>query len=284
MLAASCSVMVMDTAPETKLRNIERLGATIVKATYDECWRTVEEHRSARMTGHFVHPFDDDDFISGNGTAGLEILEDLPDVDAAGRACSWRRRPARRASASRSRALRPEARVYAGGAGDRRAAGSILEAGGEPVPEWTPDVRRRRGRQVRPRDDVAAAARIRLRLDRRVARRGAAAMKLTAERADRRTCGCVRRRGRDLAGTWPRGVIQKPYAVVSGGNRRSRTAQLVCAHVLMTSPEFPAIPGSHQAAFPNSRWTCGGRGIRRRAKWFRRLYHPLSWQMRTTSS
>jgi threonine dehydratase len=77
-----CSVLVMDTAPETKLRAIERLGATIVKASYDECWQTVVSHASTRMTGHFVHPFDDDDFIAGNGTAGLEILEDLPDVDA----------------------------------------------------------------------------------------------------------------------------------------------------------------------------------------------------------
>jgi threonine dehydratase len=78
---AACSVMVMDTAPQTKLRAIERLGATIVQATYDECWRTVEEHGSGRMRGTFVHPFDDDAFISGNGTIGLEILEDLPDVD-----------------------------------------------------------------------------------------------------------------------------------------------------------------------------------------------------------
>jgi threonine dehydratase len=74
--------MVMDTAPETKLRAIERLGAELVKAPYDECWRTVEQHGSDRMRGRFVHPFDDDDFISGNGTIGLEILEDLPDVDA----------------------------------------------------------------------------------------------------------------------------------------------------------------------------------------------------------
>jgi threonine dehydratase len=81
-VGARCSVLVMDTAPETKLRAIDRLGATIVKATYDECWRTVEDHGSPRMEGHFVHPFDDDDFISGNGTAGLEIVEDLPDVDA----------------------------------------------------------------------------------------------------------------------------------------------------------------------------------------------------------
>jgi threonine dehydratase len=77
-----CSVMVIETAPETKLRSIEGLGATIVKASYDECWRTVESHGSNRMRGHFVHPFDDDDFIAGNGTAGLEILEDLPDVNA----------------------------------------------------------------------------------------------------------------------------------------------------------------------------------------------------------
>jgi threonine dehydratase len=81
-LGARCSVMVMDTAPDTKIRAIERLGASIVRATYDECWRTVESHGSDRMTGHFVHPFDDDQFIAGNATAGLEILADLPDVDA----------------------------------------------------------------------------------------------------------------------------------------------------------------------------------------------------------
>jgi threonine dehydratase len=81
-VGAACSVMVMDTAPETKIRAIERLGATIVQASYDECWRTVEGHRSDRMSGHFVHPFDNDDFISGNGTIGLEIYRDLPDVDA----------------------------------------------------------------------------------------------------------------------------------------------------------------------------------------------------------
>jgi len=82
LVGAPCSVMVMDTAPETKVRAIERLGATIVRATYDECWRTVESHRSDQMRGHFVHPFDDDTFIAGNATAALEILEDLPDVDA----------------------------------------------------------------------------------------------------------------------------------------------------------------------------------------------------------
>ena len=76
-----CSVMVMDTAPATKIAAIERLGASIVRASYDECWNTVEAHASDRMRGRFVHPFDDDAFIAGNATAGLEILEDLPDVD-----------------------------------------------------------------------------------------------------------------------------------------------------------------------------------------------------------
>jgi threonine dehydratase len=77
-----CSVMVTDTAPATKVEAIERLGATIVRATYEECWRTVEAHASDRMRGLFIHPFDDDRFIAGNGTAGLEILDDVPDVDA----------------------------------------------------------------------------------------------------------------------------------------------------------------------------------------------------------
>jgi threonine dehydratase len=79
---AKASVLVMDTAPATKLAAIERLGARIVKTTFDECWKAVEAHASDRMTGRLVHPFDDDDFISGNGTIGLEIFEDLPDVDA----------------------------------------------------------------------------------------------------------------------------------------------------------------------------------------------------------
>ncbi len=110
-VGTACSVMVMDTAPETKLRAIEKLGATIVKASYDECWLTVERHGSVRMPGHFVHPFDDDRFISGNGTIGLELLEDLPDLKAVvaplggGGLLSG--------IASVMRELRPEARVYA---------------------------------------------------------------------------------------------------------------------------------------------------------------------------
>jgi threonine dehydratase len=74
--------MVIDTAPAAKVDAIHRLGASIVRVTYDEAWKTVERHSSDRMRGYFIHPFDDDRFIAGNGTVALEILEDLPDVDA----------------------------------------------------------------------------------------------------------------------------------------------------------------------------------------------------------
>jgi len=76
------SVLVMDTAPATKLDAIRRLGAKIVQAPFDECWKALGERRHPAMTGTMVHPFEDDEFIAGNATCGLEILEDLPDVDA----------------------------------------------------------------------------------------------------------------------------------------------------------------------------------------------------------
>jgi len=106
-----CSVMVVDTAPATKLEALRRLNARIVPAPYEECWRTVETHGSARMRGVFIHPFDDDRFIAGNGTAGLEIVEALPDVDTVVAAVGGGGLLAGVASALK--ALRPGARVFA---------------------------------------------------------------------------------------------------------------------------------------------------------------------------
>lgn len=79
---ARCAVLAIETAPRAKLDAMARLGAEIVTASYDECWQALIDRRSDRMHGHFVHPFDDDQFISGNATLALEILEDLPDVSA----------------------------------------------------------------------------------------------------------------------------------------------------------------------------------------------------------
>jgi len=77
-----CQVLVIETAPIAKLDAARRLGAEIVKASYDDCWKALEDRSHPEMKGTFVHPFEDDDFIAGNASAGLEILEDLPDVDA----------------------------------------------------------------------------------------------------------------------------------------------------------------------------------------------------------
>ena len=106
-----CSILLIETAPQTKIDAIERLGARIVKASYAECWNVVEQHDTSRLPGRFVHPFDDDRFISGNGTVGLEILEDLANVDAVVAAVGGGGLLAGVATAVR--ALRPGVRVYA---------------------------------------------------------------------------------------------------------------------------------------------------------------------------
>jgi threonine dehydratase len=76
-----CKVLVIDAAPAAKLEAVHRLGGKIVKASYDECWKALADRAHPAMDGAFVHPFEDDGFIAGNASAGLEILEDLPDVD-----------------------------------------------------------------------------------------------------------------------------------------------------------------------------------------------------------
>jgi threonine dehydratase len=76
-----CKVLVIDTAPAAKLDAARRLGAELVMASFDQCWAAMAERRHPAMDGAFVHPFEDDAFIAGNASCGLEILEDLPDVD-----------------------------------------------------------------------------------------------------------------------------------------------------------------------------------------------------------
>lgn len=75
-----CTVVAIETAPETKIERMRALGAKIVKAPFDACWEGLERRSFPGIEGTFVHPFDDDHFIAGNATAGLEIVEDLPDV------------------------------------------------------------------------------------------------------------------------------------------------------------------------------------------------------------
>jgi threonine dehydratase len=76
----ACTVVAIETAPETKIERMRNLGARIVKAPFDACWRAMEAREFPAVEGTFIHPFDDHDFIAGNATLALEILEDLPDV------------------------------------------------------------------------------------------------------------------------------------------------------------------------------------------------------------
>ena len=132
-----CSVLVIDTAPRTKLRAIEQLGATIVTASYDECWKTLERHDTARLPGTFVHPFDDDHVIAGNGTIGLEILEDLADVDAV--VVSVGGGGLLAGVATVLRALKPDTRIYAAEPETAAPLALSLERGRPcSFEEWTP--------------------------------------------------------------------------------------------------------------------------------------------------
>lgn len=77
-----CTVIVPDNAPQTKLDNIRRFGADIIQMSWDEVWQVANARRYAPLADWtFVHPFADPRMIAGNGTAGLEIVEDLPEVD-----------------------------------------------------------------------------------------------------------------------------------------------------------------------------------------------------------
>jgi len=75
-----CSVVAIETAPQTKLDRMRALGAAIVPVSYDDAWKAAETHAFEGVDGTFIHPFDNHDFIAGHATMGIEILEDLPDV------------------------------------------------------------------------------------------------------------------------------------------------------------------------------------------------------------
>ena len=81
-LGISCTVIAPATAPETKISAIERLGGRVIKVSFEEWWRAFAERSYPGIDGAFIHSFDDENVMAGNGTIALEILEDLPDVDA----------------------------------------------------------------------------------------------------------------------------------------------------------------------------------------------------------
>src|SRR5713101_5234476 len=68
-----CSVVVIETAPASKIERMKALGAKLIPVAYDVVWKALEERSFPGAEGTFVHPFDDHNFITGHGTMGLEI-------------------------------------------------------------------------------------------------------------------------------------------------------------------------------------------------------------------
>ena len=129
LLGVPCDVVVPAHAPQTKLAAIERLGARTTKLPFDEWWRVIVDHVFEPMQDRaFIHPVSDRAVIAGNGTIGLEILEDLPDVETVvvpygggGLSCGI---------AAAIRALRPDVSVYAAEVETAAPLAASLAAGG----------------------------------------------------------------------------------------------------------------------------------------------------------
>jgi threonine dehydratase len=135
-LGVPCTVVVPEHAPETKLAAIERLGATIVPIPFDAWWKVIVDHHHPGIDGTFIHPVSDPAVIAGNGTIGLEILEDLPDVDTVlvpygggGLSCGI---------AAAIRALRPGVRIVACEVETATPLTASLAAGGPRQVDYVP--------------------------------------------------------------------------------------------------------------------------------------------------
>ena len=111
------------------------LGARIVKASFDACWEAMEHRAFPGVDGTFVHPFDDDDFVAGNATMGLEIVEDLQAVETVITAIGGGGLVTGVASGVRAR--KPNVRVY-GAEPETAAPGALSFARGQAsvFPQW----------------------------------------------------------------------------------------------------------------------------------------------------
>jgi len=125
-----------DHAPQTKIDRIERLGGRVLKVTYEDWWRAIEESRYEGADGLFVHPVQDELVMAGNGTIGLELLEELPDLDTVlvpyggGGLVSG--------IASAVKAIRPSVKFYACEPATGAAAEAAFGAGEPAEIEYTP--------------------------------------------------------------------------------------------------------------------------------------------------
>jgi len=130
-----CTVVAIESAPTAKLERMRALGARLVLVPYAEAWKTLEARAYPGVEGTFIHPFDDDDFIAGHATMGLEILEDAPDTVAVIAGIGGGGLITGVASAVK--ALRPEIKVWSAEPETAAPFARSLAAGSpQDFPEW----------------------------------------------------------------------------------------------------------------------------------------------------
>jgi threonine dehydratase len=135
-LGIPCTVIAPATAPETKIKAVERLGGRVIKVSFDEWWRAFEERAYAGVDGAFIHAFDDEDVMAGNGTIALEVLEDLPDVDAI--VIPWGGGGLTCGIASVLRELRPSCKIFTAEVATAAPLAASLAAGAPTEVDYQP--------------------------------------------------------------------------------------------------------------------------------------------------
>ena len=132
-----CTVVVIETAPASKIERMKALGARLVLVPYEVAWKALGEHAFPGIDGVFVHPFDDHNFIAGHGTMGLEILEDAPDTVAVIAAIGGGGLITGVGSAIK--ALRPEIKIWSAEPETAAPAARSFAAGSpQAFPDWKP--------------------------------------------------------------------------------------------------------------------------------------------------
>jgi threonine dehydratase len=132
-----CTVVVIETAPQSKIDRMSALGAKLISVPYDIAWRALDERVFPGAEGTFVHPFDDHNFIAGHGTMALEILEDAPDTAAI--IASIGGGGLITGVASAAKALKPEIKVF-GVEPETAAPAALSHQSGSPqvFKDWKP--------------------------------------------------------------------------------------------------------------------------------------------------
>ena len=135
-LGLRATIAVPEHAPEAKLAAIQRLGGQVVKLPYDEWWNAIVTSRVEGIDGLFVHPVQDEGVMAGNGTIGLEIIEDLATPDAV--VIPFGGGGLTVGIASAIRALRPRTKIYTAEPETGAALTAALGAGGPTDVDYRP--------------------------------------------------------------------------------------------------------------------------------------------------